>query len=189
MTKESLLEALPEVLAEDERMQALAASIADVLAGRTDEIRQVLIYPQIGSLPDALLDILAYDFNVAWWDASYTLEEKRETLRQSWYVHKHMGTPGAVKAALAAIYPGVVLEEWWQYGGQPYHWRLTIPIDPTAVDPVKHAIVLGLVSTYTNLRSVLDETRYYDAGGVAIWYAATAVIGQEITDSAVAARY
>ena len=50
-------------------MLALATSIADVLAARPEEIRKIQIYTLIDELPEELLDILAYDFKVDWWDA------------------------------------------------------------------------------------------------------------------------
>ena len=73
LTAENLLRALPEVLRNDESMAALAASVAQVLARRPEEIQRLAIYPRIDELPEELLDILAYDFKVDWWDADYTL--------------------------------------------------------------------------------------------------------------------
>lgn len=157
ITKENLLASLPAVLANDDNMAALASAVAEVLAARVGEIERVSIYSQIDRLPNELLDILANDFKVDWWDYSYSLQEKRNTLRQSWYVHKHMGTPAAVTAALSAIYPDSKVEEWWDYGGKPYHFRLLIPQDTSTLDAVKYATVLSLVAYYKNLRSVLDS--------------------------------
>lgn len=157
ITKENLLASLPAVLANDDNMAALASAVAEVLAARVGEIERVSIYSQIDRLPNELLDILANDFKVDWWDYSYSLQEKRNTLRQSWYVHKHMGTPAAVTAALSAIYPDSKVEEWWDYGGKPYHFRLLIPQDASTLDAVKYATVLSLVAYYKNLRSVLDS--------------------------------
>lgn len=157
ITKENLLASLPAVLANDDNMAALASAVAEVLAARVGEIERVSIYSQIDRLPNELLDILANDFKVDWWDYSYSLQEKRNTLRQSWYVHKHMGTPAAVTAALSAIYPDSKVEEWWDYGGKPYHFRLLISQDASTLDAVKYATVLSLVAYYKNLRSVLDS--------------------------------
>ena len=99
LTAENLLRALPEVLRNDESMAALAASVAQVLARRPEEIQRLAIYPRIDEIPEELLDILAYDFKVDWWDADYTLEEKRRTLKDSWRVHRMLGTKAAVELA------------------------------------------------------------------------------------------
>ncbi|NCE66053.1 phage tail protein I, partial [Pseudoflavonifractor sp. 524-17] len=60
---------------------ALAQAIAELLARRKEEIDRLLIYPAIDRLDEPLLDILARDFKVDWWDADYSVEEKRRTLK------------------------------------------------------------------------------------------------------------
>lgn len=164
ITKENLLASLPAVLANDENMAALAAAVAEVLSARVDEIGRVSIYAQIDKLPNELLDILAHDFKVDWWDANYTLEEKRQTLKDSWNVHRRLGTKAAVVMAISAIYPDTQVSEWWEYGGDPYHFKLLIDATYEDVDPARHQRVLDRVAFYKNLRSILDEVEYYRCG-------------------------
>lgn len=189
ITKENLLASLPAVLANDENMAALASAVAEVLAARVDEIGRVSIYAQIDKLPNELLDILAYDFKVDWWDANYTLEEKRQTLKDSWNVHRRLGTKAAVVMAISAIYPDTQVSEWWEYGGDPYHFKLLIDATFENVDPAQHQRVLDRVAFYKNLRSVLDEVEYYDAGGSATQYFGAAFLGCEIVGGATAVKY
>lgn len=152
ITKENLLASLPAVLANDENMAALAAAVAEVLSARVDEIGRVSIYAQIDKLPNELLDILAHDFKVDWWDANYTLEEKRQTLKDSWNVHRRLGTKAAVVMAISAIYPDTQVSEWWEYGGDPYHFKLLIDATYEDVDPARHQRVLDRVAFYKNLQ-------------------------------------
>ena len=189
LTAENLLRALPEVLRNDESMAALAASVAQVLAQRPEEIRRLAIYPRIDEIPEELLDILAYDFKVDWWDADYTLEEKRRTLKDSWRVHRMLGTKAAVETAISAIYQNTQVSEWFEYNGEPYHFKLLIDATYENVDPAKHRRVLDRVEYYKNLRSVLDEVEYYDSGGSAIVYFGAAAVGCEIVDIVTAVRY
>ena len=95
ITAENLLKTFPQVLKENKSMLALATVIAEELAQRPSEIDRLMIYTRIDTLPEELLDILAYDFKVDWWDYDYTLEEKRRTLKDSWNVHRTLGTKGA----------------------------------------------------------------------------------------------
>lgn len=182
LTAENLLASLPAVLQQDENMRAIASSIADILAGRMQEIAAAELYPRIEELPEDLLDLIAYDFKIDWWDADYTLEEKRAILKDSWRVHRMLGTTAAVVTAISAIYPDTQVSEWWQYNGDPYHFKLLIDATYQGVDPAMHARVLSKVNYYKNLRSVLDEVEYYDAGGTATAYAAATFIGCEIVD-------
>lgn len=189
LTPENLLRTLPTVLRGDESTAALASSIASVLAGRVEEIRGLLIYSRIDDLPEELLDILAKDFKVDWWDGDYSLEEKRQTLKDSWRVHRTLGTKAAVVSAISAIYPDTKVLEWWEYGGQPYHFRLLIDSTFENVDPEKHQRVMEKVDYYKPLRSVLDETEYYDAGASATVFTGAAFVGATLVDGAAAIRY
>ena len=160
ITKENLVETLPLALRNDPSVVALAEALADVLVARLPEIDRLLIYPAIDTLDEPLLDILAYDYKVDWWDPEYTLEEKRRTLKDSWRVHKTLGTKAAVEMAVSAIYPNTQVVEWWEYGGEPYHFRLHINVSDDNIESDKQRRVLSRLDTYKNLRSHLDTINY-----------------------------
>jgi len=115
--------------------------------------------------------------------------EIERTLKDSWNVHRRLGTKAAVVLAISAIYPDTQVSEWWEYGGKPYHFKLLIDATYEDVDPDRHQRVIDRVAFYKNLRSVLDEVEYYDAGGLATEYFGAACIGCELVDSATAIRY
>lgn len=158
LTAERMMDSFPLALQKDPKMVALAHSIANVLEQRLDEINLGQIYTRIDQLPEDLLDILAKDFAVDWYDKSYTLEEKRKTIKGSWYVHRHRGTKAAVEVAIAALYPNPVIEEWFDYDGSPYHFRLRIPVN--YIDTAKHEQIFRKIICYKNLRSHLDVVIY-----------------------------
>lgn len=160
LTAENLLRALPDVLRNDNGMNALAEAIAGTLSRRPKEIEALMIYARIDALPDALLNLLAFDFKIDWWDAEYTPEEKRKTLKDSWHVHRTLGTKYAVETAISAIYRDTVVQEWFEYGGEPYHFKLLIDATYDPVDPKRHRQVIDRVAYYKNLRSVLDSVDF-----------------------------
>ena len=162
LTKENLLSTLPAGLRGNPSIAALGEVTMDALAKRPAEISRISIYPRIDELPEELLDILAYDFKVDWWDPDYSLEEKRRVFKDSWYVHQHMGTKAAVETAIRAIYPLTTVEEWFEYeGGQPYHFRLRINITRDSGDLARQKRVLERLNFYKNLRSHVDEVKYF----------------------------
>lgn len=161
LIRENLVATLPAALQKDPSAVALAEAMADLLARRPEEIEQLRIYPVIDRLDERLLDILAYDFKVDWWDADYSLEEKRRTLKDSWRVHKTLGTKAAVETAIRAIYPLTTVEEWFEYGGEPYHFRLNIDITSDSGDRARQKRVLERLNYYKSLRSHNDGVRYF----------------------------
>lgn len=159
ITKEALLSTLPVVLDEDEGMRALAEPIAEELAARLPEIDLVRLYTRIDELPEELLDILAYDFKADWWEYDATLEEKRSVFKKIWFVHRHKGTKASVEEAVGALFPGAEVSEWFEYTGEPYHFRMNVPIKEVQVRNSATDYkdrVFFLVNYFKNLRSVLE---------------------------------
>lgn len=124
LTAESLLRALPEVLRADPVSLALATAIAAEIEEAVCKTSLASIYARIDELDEPLLDILAKDFKVDWWRADASLEEKRYTLKTSWYIHKHLGTKAAVETAIRDFIGSGIVQEWYEYGGKPHHYRI-----------------------------------------------------------------
>lgn len=161
LTAENILAAFPVALRDDASAAALGDITARLLARRPGEISRLRIYPVIDQLPEKLLDILAYDFKVDWWDPNYSLEEKRRTLADSWRVHKMLGTRAAVEMAIRAIYPQTQVQEWFEYEeGRPYHFKLSIDLTDTFGDETRPWRILEKVNFYKSLRSHLDRLEF-----------------------------
>jgi len=161
ITAENLMRTLPVGIGWDETIQALGALAAETLSRRPEEIRRLLIYPNIDNLDEELLDILAYDFKVDWWDGDYSLEEKRRTLKDSWRVHRMLGTKAAVETAISAIYPKSAVKEWFEYGGEPYRFKLDVGLGEFEWDRERHKRLMWGLGYYKNLRSHLEAVEYH----------------------------
>ncbi len=161
ITKENLLLIMPPALTRDKSIMALAAADAEALAARLEEIDRVRIISNIDGLDEAVLDILARDFKVDWYDPDYSLEEKRRTVKSSWRVHKTLGTKAAVERAIFAMYSEAKVEEWFEYGGEPYHFRLRINLANDSGDITKQRRVFQRLNFYKSLRSHVDEVKYF----------------------------
>ena len=161
ITKENMLFTLPLALRGDISTEALATATAEKLADRLAELDRLRIISNIDNLEEALLAILARDFKVDWYDPDYSLEEKRRTVKSSWRVHKTLGTKAAVETAIRAIYPLTTVEEWFEYGGEPYHFRLNIDITSDSGDRARQKRVLERLNFYKSLRSHNDGVRYF----------------------------
>lgn len=157
LTKENLLGAFPLALDQDSMVQAQAEITANELVNRKEEIDLVRLYAAIDRMPEELLDILARDFKVDWWDPEYSLTEKRRTLKDSWYVHKHLGTKAAVETALRVIYPKAEVQEWFEYGGEPYYFKLNIDLTGEISDAARPWRVIERVNFYKSLRSHMEK--------------------------------
>lgn len=156
INKDSIYKQYPPVLADESKFAALGETIAEQLAKNKDLCSNAIIYSAIDSLPEAVLDTLAYDFRVEWYDYEGTLAEKRKTIKECISVHRYKGTKYAVETALKSVYDTVKVQEWHEYGGEPYHFKVII-YDSSGNEEKRNRI-LAKVKYYKNLRSHLEET-------------------------------
>ncbi len=156
ITSDNLMRTLPDVLRKDKKMRALAQVVADALSARKEEIDRLRIYTQIDNLPEDLLDILAHDFKVDWYGYDYGIEAKRALIKDSFQVHKKLGTRGAVEKALSDIYPGSEIEEWFDYGGLPFFFRIILDVTQQRVS-ITHDEVIRAVDMNKPIRAHLQD--------------------------------
>lgn len=151
----SLLRAFPYALTRDNDKQKLAESIADDIARLVSNADLARILPRIDELPEEVLDILAADFKVEWYEVNAPISFKRKTIKECILVHKFKGTKYAVETALHSVFTDAKVEEWFEYGGEPFHFKLTVYGSSGGSD------LKGLIARIQyakNLRSVMDNT-------------------------------
>lgn len=157
VTKNSILSTFP---IEDDHLKLLASITAFELEELYNECDYVNLYGRIDELDESILNILAYDFKMDWWDNNYTLEEKRQLFKDLWLVHKKLGTPQAVSAVISGIYPSVIINEWYKYNGQPYRFKLLIDMGDTLPSMDKLSIMLPKIDYFKNQRSYLEGIEF-----------------------------
>lgn len=151
-----LLRTLPPSLKHDDRMLNLATVIAGELQNAINLVSQNVIYARIDELSEPVLDALAYDLHVDWYDYNHPVEAKRAVIRDSVKVHMRLGTKYAVVTALGSLYPETEVEEWFQYGGQPYYFRIVLDVTNSHVTAT-YSQIIKAVNLYKSLRSRLEE--------------------------------
>lgn len=124
LTAENFISTLPQVLQDDPSCRTLAIGISTELENLFLNAERLNIYSKIDNAPESLLDLLATDLKIDWWRSNATLQEKRELVKFAWFVHRHIGTKAAVERAVESFLGSGDVEEWFDYGGQPMHFRI-----------------------------------------------------------------
>lgn len=157
MNKSSeFLSSFPESLAIDSGKYALARVIAEELKSLCVDTQKVSIYGRIDELDEELLDILAFDFNVSWYLYNGTIDIKRSQIKSCFFVHRYLGTKAALEKALSDLYPGTTIEEWFEYGGAPYHFRIVLNITEQRLAVIQSEVE-RYINIFKSLRSVLED--------------------------------
>ena len=147
---------LPDSSFLDPKIYAAADALDDQITLFHWAIKNVLHLPRLGELKGTMLDLLAWQFHVDAYDAiNFTDETKRELIRTSIAWHRIKGTPAAVEMVLAVAFANARIEEWFDYGGDPYYFRLYIK--GTAYSPGSFQSFWRMFWDAKNVRSHLDR--------------------------------
>ncbi|MCM1299681.1 MAG: phage tail protein I [Firmicutes bacterium] len=151
--EKSLLGAFPFSLSIDGDKYRIAEAIAEKLAKTAADTEKVKIYPIIDELPEGVLDILAKDFKVEWYEYNAPLKNKRQAIKECILVHKYKGTKYAVETAVHSLYDKAEVKEWFEYEGLPYHFQIRVYGSSSGqVKTLNQKILYA-----KNLRSILDD--------------------------------
>ena len=119
-----ITDALPRIVGGQDWVKAFAGSLGAVQEKILDFADSSQIYTALDSVPESILDALAVNWKIDWYDTGYTLEQKRRTVQNAIMIRRQMGTVKSVRLLLDSVYPGSALEEWFQYGGEPGYFRI-----------------------------------------------------------------
>lgn len=106
------------------------------------------------SCPESLLPILAASFDVDIDGLSQS--EARELIKNAFEIHYYSGTFYSLNKALNALYSDVRVREWFEYKGEPYHFRLELDASKNGLSPQILKRSDELIDKYKNVRSVYD---------------------------------
>ena len=132
-----ITDALPRVLAAQDWVRALSEALGVLQEKALDFTDGSQIYTAIDDVPETVLDALAVNWKIDWYDTGYSVDKKRRLVKTAMAVRRLMGTVAATRMQAEAVYPGTMLEEWFDYGGNPGCFRLYVDIThSTEQEPV-----------------------------------------------------
>ncbi len=126
MTLQNLefLRLLPAFMREDAAVQGLSAGLDAIIPQLAERIKHLTTWDQIDNLTEAELDELAWELNILWYALDADIDVKRDLVRNSDMVYRHLGTKWAVENVIRSYFGTGRIEEWFTYGGQPGRFRV-----------------------------------------------------------------
>lgn len=169
---------LPQFMQNDAAVQGLAAGIDSIIPELAASLEKLSTWDHIDNLSEAELDDLAWELNILWYDSSASIDVKRNLVRESDAVYKKLGTKWAVENVINTYFGEGYVEEWFEYGGDPGHFRV-FSTNPT-LNESKFAEFLNLLNKVKRASAKLDGV-FINLTGQMNLYAGTALheIGSE----------
>jgi len=135
-------------------MKALSGAQSRLLDVDMDVIRRSVL---ANMSPADLLPWLAWDRSVDEYLESWPEANKRAVIAGSFDYHRSKGTPYALKRSLANLDYDTDITEWFQYGGDPYKFRVKIVKQGNStLNREEMRALKRLINSAKNVRSMLD---------------------------------
>lgn len=151
----SIYDLLPPNLKTSEK-KALAAAVKKMFDGVTSRLPSLLIYAEPSTLDNQMCDILALTFNISAYDQTYDIVTKRQLVESALRVSATKGTATAIRDIITTIHGGARLEEWFDYGGNPFHFKVQIDAFKRGIDETGYEKLIEIISAYNSAGTVLE---------------------------------
>ena len=148
---------LPQSL-DNENVQEVAKVVDDTLLSFDKTIAEVLIYPAIDMLGSELINSLAIQMHCDFYDDTLPLAVRRNLVKNSIAWHRIKGTPAAVEQMIQTVYQTGVVEEWFDYGGEPFFFKVNLGDSQITTQKIKNLI--KMINVSKNVRSWLEVLRF-----------------------------
>ena len=126
----------------------------------SDNVILALIYARIDELAENVVDNLAVQLHVDFYDYTLPVAKKRALVKQSIAWHQIKGTKAAVEQVIQTVFNQGHVQEWFEYGGDPYHFRVDV-IESDDIDAATIGQVVKAINSTKNVRSWLDGIGFY----------------------------
>ncbi|WP_313469313.1 phage tail protein [Lysinibacillus sp.] len=157
LKQNTLLREIPNNLLQDEKVKNLAKTLQTSLDQMRDWAYKINYTLHLDKLDDAVLDHLLWEKHIGWNEGlslATTRQQKINLIQTAINTHRRKGTPAAIEQALEALnLPGDVIE-WFQYEGEPFHFK--VEVTTTNITSKTLFLLRQLVNEYKNTRSWLD---------------------------------
>lgn len=127
LTAKNMVRMLPEPMKRDDGTAAMARVAAEELERRGIESGLPRLWGRFDDMAGDLLDTLAEDLGLTWYDSDAPAAVKRELLKNSGQVFRRLGTKWAVENVIGTYFGEGFVREWFEYDGEPGHFRVYSP--------------------------------------------------------------
>lgn len=115
---------LPQFMQNDDAVKGLSLAMDIIFPQLSNSVKTLSTWDQIDNLTEDELDELAWELNILWYDIGADIGVKRELVRNSDKVYRHLGTKWAVENVVNSYFGEGYISEWFEYSGEPGHFRV-----------------------------------------------------------------
>ncbi len=174
-----LLKLQTKFMQQDKTTQGFCGALTPKLQDIAGIIKNCMLLARVQKLQESVLDELAYELLVDWYDATADISIKRELIKNSDKVHMYMGTPYSVEQVVQDYFGDGYVEEWFQYGGEPFHFQV-ITSNSSATSELAERFTKA-IEKVKRKSTVLDQVIIEMAAELPVFYGTVLHVGDVYT--------
>jgi len=174
-----LLDIIPPNLKHDPDIIAASKAIDNEFSMVVTKAKECIILPRIDELDSDIIDILAWEMHIDFYDPTLPLDTRRQLVKNSLRWHQMKGTPSAVEELISTLFDEGRVEEWFEYGGEPYTFRVVTNNSSVTQDRAMEFI--KALNSVKNARSWLDRVIITQMEDMQLYFAGIVHTGDNLT--------
>ncbi len=178
VTQIKFVDLLPESIKQDEQVIAAAKALDNELQTIIEATRKLAFLETLDEQPEEIVDELAWQRHVDFYKPDLPLEQKKALVKNSKIMHMRKGTPAAVEDLIAAVFGEGKVVEWFEYGGEPYHFKV-VTNDYTLANERSEEFIKAL-NTVKNARSWLEKIEVTQVEEMNAYFAGILYLGDKL---------
>lgn len=119
-----LTDGLPQIIASEPWAQAMAYAVNRQMQQLITYAAGTLVSVSVDTMPSGILDILAIELRIPYYDSTDSIAVKRELIKGAIPYWATAGSVDSLTKILVDIFGDAVIEEWFEYSGTAQHFRI-----------------------------------------------------------------
>ena len=170
---------LPFFMREDKNFKGIIYALEDEIKQLHEQTNLIKLYVNLDNLSEDVLDELAWQFNVIEYNKSYSVDVKRKLIKNCLSTHYKRGTVAAVEEVAEKIFGNATVTEWFEYGGEPYHFKVHTENISTSDEMITE--FNRVIKKTQNIRSHLEEVIAETMNSMDLFYGGFFLFDDDIT--------
>ncbi len=182
-----LTDILPGNITKKPEVKALSYAIQQACRRIYRYSQRLYIFTNLESQPEEIVDLLASELRTQYYKSDLPLNEKRQLVKNTLIWYMSAGTPKAVEELITVAFGEGKVEEWFEYGDDPFFFKIeTDTVMTQEINNFFTIMIQHVKNTRSHLRAIEIDRKTsqetYTGGASYLWSKPAAILdGYEYT--------
>ena len=158
----SLINLIPEHMRSDRTIRGMAAAWDYLQSVVLEASKLVSLFDNLEMLPEEKIDEVAQAIQIPWYDSSFEKKKKIQKIRNYEKNCYQLGTVAAVNRVVGDVFKDAQVLEWYEYGGKPCKFKITVPDQKQEEDLKKIGELLRIAKNAKATMEGVEFRRQYE---------------------------